>query len=524
MLVCLVAGAVGGKDFSSAFALSPERAYELVTPSYKAGYGVYGGAIEAVAANGQSVGFVSQGSFEGEPTAKAFNMYLARRGGSGWSTVPVEPPSPVAPSAAEYESVADFSPTLEEVLAVNTSGANAGQAEYESPEREFLIHNTNTADVKDNWFRVGPVELLSKGPFNVGYEGSSEHFCHIAFNPQFDQQPLLPEAVGTKAELYDLASGCEGQPKLRLVGLDNQRKVINPRCTEWFGGFGDGSHESTFNAMSADGSEIFFTAFVEPHASSPSCGLSVAPTASDPSQLFVRLGGARTVEISRTFPSKCTEVPCEHASTRSPSLFWGASEDGSKVFFTTSSRLVEEDKDTGNDLYMATIGCPNGQQCEAAQRDLVSLVDVSHTVSGQASEVQGVVKIAADGSRVYFVARGVLTEGVNSEGRAPTNNADNLYVFDSLTSKVTFVADLCSGPGVSGVIESSHCAADLESEGSGKERNDANLWLVGRTEHEAQITGPAVDQSRFLVFTSFDQTRHAWSGRRHRRREGRVPV
>jgi hypothetical protein len=305
--------------------------------------------------------------------------------------------------------------------------------------------------------------------------------------------------------MYDLATGCEGERKLRLVGLNNQHKVINPQCTEWFGGFADGSHESTFNAISGDGSEIFFTAFVEPHASHPGCGPSVTPSASDPAQVFMRLDGFRTVEISRPFPSKCVEVPCENSASRSPALFWGASEDGSKVFFTTSAPLVGEDKDTSNDLYMAVVGCPEGQECEPAQRDVTSLVDVSHSHSGEASEVQGVVKIAADGSRVYFVARGVLTEGPNAEGRAPVKGADNLYVFDGVTGKVTFVADLCSGPSVSGMVESTHCPADLEAEGPVKERNDANLWLVGGSEHEAQIAGPAEEASRFLVFSTFAQ-------------------
>jgi hypothetical protein len=202
VLGCFVVLVVGGFGSVSAFGLSAGRAYELVTPSYKTGYGVYGGAIEAVAADGQSVAFVSQGSFAGEPTAKAFNMYLAGRGGSWWSSVPLEPPSSMAPSAAEYESVADFSPTLEEALAIDTLGPNAGQAEYESPERVFLVHDTNTGDVEENWSLVGPVELLSKGTFNVGYEGSSERFCHVVFNPQFDLQPLVSEAVGTRAELY----------------------------------------------------------------------------------------------------------------------------------------------------------------------------------------------------------------------------------------------------------------------------------------------------------------------------------
>ena len=38
--------------------------------------------------------------------------------------------------------------------------------------------------------------------------------------------------------------------------------------------------------------------------------------------------------------------------------FVGASEDGSRVFFTTAQPLVPGDTDTSNNLYMARIGCP----------------------------------------------------------------------------------------------------------------------------------------------------------------------
>ena len=153
------------------------------------------------------------------------------------------------------------------------------------------------------------------------------------------------------------------------------------------------------------------------------------------------------------------EVPCDGSLGRASAYFKGASEDGSKVFFTTEAPLTESEgvgcgliceQPQGNDLYMASIGCPAGESgCEAAQREVTSLVQVSHdAVPEQAAEVQGVVNIAQDGSRVYFVARGVLSEGANAEGHAPVDGADNLYVYDSVSGQTAFVADLCSGPGV----------------------------------------------------------------------------
>jgi hypothetical protein len=60
-----------------ALALAPGRHYEMVSPSYKGGYGVNG--IEGVAVEGEGEGdgvaFDSLGVFEGAPAAPVFNGY-----------------------------------------------------------------------------------------------------------------------------------------------------------------------------------------------------------------------------------------------------------------------------------------------------------------------------------------------------------------------------------------------------------------------------------------------------------------
>ena len=196
------------------------------------------------------------------------------------------------------------------------------------------------------------------------------------------------------------------------------------------------------------------------------------------------------------------EVPCDGAATRAPAFFQGASEDGSKVFFTTTVPLVTGDTDNKNDLYMATIGCPSGEpECEVAKREVTSLVQVSHDPNGEAAEVpqgvfmQGVVRVAPDGSRVYFVARGVLSKGLNAEEHAPVKGADNLYVYDTTTGTTTFVVDLCSGPEHSGTFEDPRCPEGLDSGERG--RNDMELWLG--PEQQAQTTG----DGQFLVFSTY---------------------
>jgi hypothetical protein len=82
--------------------------------------------------------------------------------------------------------------------------------------------------------------------------------------------------------------------------------------------------------------------------------------------------------------------------------------------------------------------------------------------------------------------------------------ADNLYTYDSDTGVTSFIADLCSGPALSGIAEDVRCPADLES-GSAVQRSDADLWSVGAIQHEAQVAGPESDPGRFLVFSTYGQ-------------------
>jgi hypothetical protein len=117
-------------------------------------------------------------------------------------------------------------------------------------------------------------------------------------------------------------------------------------------------------------------------------------------------------------------------------------------------------------------------------------VQVSH--GAEAAEVQGVVKVAGDGSRVYFIARGVLGQAANAEGSVPVRGAENLYVYDVATAATVFVTDLCSGPGLSGEVGDARCPSSLDQ----ASRNDSYLWTAS---DQPQST----HDGRFLVFPSY---------------------
>jgi hypothetical protein len=240
--------------------------------------------------------------------------------------------------------------------------------------------------------------------------------------------------------------------------------------------------------------------------------LARGETPNVPHQLFLRLAGSRTLEVSRPLEAGAFggcdgegipgEVPCQGAATRPSADFAGASEDGSRVYFTTAAQLASSDTDSGNDLYMATIGCPASTPgCAAAEREVTSMTQVSHDPNGGAAEVLGVVRLAPDGSRVYFVAKGDLLtqaqrQALESEGRpVPQMGAANLYAYDTESGgTVAFVGDLCTGEDASAGTQDASCP------GKG---SDALLWSgAGEFAGESQSAGA---DARFLLFATYAQ-------------------
>lgn len=480
---------------AAAMALPEGRVYEQVSPVYKGGYGA--GRIEAVAQDGERVAYFSPGAFAGAPAGPRKIDYVARRGASGWSTTPVMPPAEVLGEVNQM----DVTPTLGTVMDNGKPGPNENSTYVNSVESEFVLHSPGLPDTSPNW-EVGGMGVtnLTETPSILNGVGGNADFCHLLFEatkPTFggeggtEDEALLREALGTRGQFYDLARGCDGEPvSLHLVAVNNRGQVIDRQCRPDLGisYYSEGSTSNSFNAISADGKEIFFTTCVNGKDTSHY-------------QLFVRLDATRTLEVSRPLQPACGEVPCGGAAVagaRASASFAGASEDGSRVFFSTAAPLIGEDRDLGDDLYVAQLGCLESEpECSVDERTVTSLVQVSHASSiGEAADVQGVLAVAPDGSRAYFVARGALGTEPNAQGAVAVKGADNLYVYNaaggSPHGSLAFVGDLCSGDGSSGAVADVHCPSGPAS--------DTRLW-VGN-EPEVQTGGP---NGRFLVFSCYAQ-------------------
>jgi hypothetical protein len=201
-----------------------------------------------------------------------------------------------------------------------------------------------------------------------------------------------------------------------LVGVDENRQISQCGVVLGFpakGVFAALSADEVYNAISGDGSRVFFTAAAATQGPSENaCTGAGAGRGPHVNELWARTDGSMSTAISE--PSKMDCAACNTSeSVQRGAVFQGASEDGSKVFFLSEQQLLPGAKAKGNNLYEYDFDAEEGRR--------VTLV---------APEVLGVSRVSEDGSHVYFVCEDALT-GANRGGKAPTAGAPNLYVYAS---------------------------------------------------------------------------------------------
>jgi hypothetical protein len=460
------------------------RAYEMVSPVFEEG--ARGGALAAVASDGSQVLVNSLGTFAGTESDADFTegaFYLVSRSSHGWETSSVTPPISQFPA---------------QLFRAATPDAGASLWLMRTPAQSQYAEDAYVREAGGLFVRLGPLVPPSaeRGPpagayepffYNsaVKYAAASDDLAHVLFELQTGA-PLWPgdttfvPSGETRANrsLYELV---EGGSRPALVGVGNDGDLISDCETDL------GSIESldVYNAMSADGGTVFFTAATDATGDGHCRDEVQAP---EVDELYARLGGIETVPISEPLTTACStcSVPATLAEGRRGAEFAGASEDGSRVFFLTEQALLGGDGSMN--LYEYDLDAPPGEK----------VVRVSAAGAGEAAEVQGVARVSEDGSHVYFVARGVLTKGPSAEGRVPVKGADNLYVFERDAAypagRLAFIATLCSGPGESGAVTG---FAQCPSVGAADKEGDAIDW-------SALDSRPveSTPDGRFLVFAS----------------------
>jgi hypothetical protein len=178
-------------------------------------------------------------------------------------------------------------------------------------------------------------------------------------------------------------------------------------------------------------------------------------------QLWARVGGAATVAVSGSECTRPADDPAGPCNGVSAAQYVGSAADGSRVFLTTDRQLVNADTDTTGDLYACDI--PDGAPAPiGAANPCSTLREISGARGAgvtSSARVQNVPAVSQDGSRVYFVAQGVLADNLGTSNAPAIDSAadcqdtqqchDNLYLWSTDAAHpdghVTFVTDLGGG-------------------------------------------------------------------------------
>ncbi|MHB1538234.1 MAG: hypothetical protein ACYCYN_07000 [Solirubrobacteraceae bacterium] len=369
--------------------------------------------------------FGSLGVFAGsEADPGSFGArYEATRTPTGWVTRAMSPP---ASAALNGEAATEISSGLTTTLwNLRPLSASVYGGEYYLREANGAF--TPVGPQLPPAVRIGPPGESGTSAQFASVQGASANLEHILFTIKLEPEKnvLWPgdETVASQQEsLYEYAGTGNNAP--RLVGVEDSGRQISQCGTEL------GRKGETYNAISESGGVVFFTPLPGGCSGEDRAGQRVTGTGPSVAELYARVGGLQTVDISEPTPAQCATCA---TTTRLAAEFQGASANGEKAFFSTEQELLPGQSTTN--LYEYDFGAPPGQMVTLVSR------------GSPKPEVQGVVRVSQDGSHVYFVARAALT-GENAERRSPLAGDENLYDYEQgpahPAGRLTFVATLLS--------------------------------------------------------------------------------
>jgi DNA-binding beta-propeller fold protein YncE len=398
------------------------RAWELVSSPEKDGAGLEsipleGGLIES-SEDGDALTFISLAPDEANPEGNrvpTFAQILAKRsrdeaGAPAWSSKDITLPGEGASGAVTGEGKQEyraFTPDLElslveplglgvepePHLSVNSEG------KFTDNERTIYTRKSeacapppstcytaivNAADdapgAREKFGGFGGKPGHKKG---IQFVNATPDLSHVVFKSEV---PLTEEPAFPGENLYEWSAG-----RLQLVNVLPEVKPpeeLKPHGTEARPQLG--TEFLSRNAISEDGSHVIFKAIVEDQ------------------------NGTRGIHLyDRDMSTGVTEQVDVGAQGGEP-FFQDASSDGSKIFFTDEAKLTASSSAMGGgqrslvDLY--EFDTETGKVTDLS-------VPPSFKEDGEHAAVQGIVPgTSADGSTVYFVANGVLTNSPNANG------------------------------------------------------------------------------------------------------------
>ena len=374
------------------------RAYEMVSPLDKEGGDAalwiaknalfpYFFEMNRSAPTGDRFAFTSAYSFADPEAAPYVSQYLAERKEHGWASESISPPRTEIPIPADNfaPEFQGFSADLCTAWLRNNSVAplTAGAV----PGFPNLYRRANCVDPPQ--YRV----LTTEEPPNRepskyvrlvvrGFSADGTHTIFTANDKLHDAAPSLLDEF--EQLLYEATP--DGP---RFVCYLPNGAPSSQACGAGTTG------ASQRNAISADGSRIFWTAY----SGVPAIG----DNPGTPGHIYARVNGEETVDLSGAVASD-------------PAWYWTAADDGSKAIFAFESGPHKDE------LYEFDLN--------------------SETATLIAKGVEGPMGASEDASRIYFAS----TEDLD-EGGPATKGAHNLYLYEATSGggDFTFIMALAAG-------------------------------------------------------------------------------
>jgi WD40-like Beta Propeller Repeat len=477
------------------FGLPDGRAWELVSPPNKFGgliKGIGGSGVVQAAADGSRIAYSATSPLEPNVQANAGEApALSVRGGKGWSTREIMPPDYAKTGAFVTGSrglenrafSSDLSHSLvdpfqEEPL---LSPEASERAPYLRDLNDVPCLITETTCYTPLATANGKFANVTseKMPFGGSLEEIFGDVQVVGATPDLSHV-VLTSGVALKAGLeggglYEWSAGKEPPENLQLVSLLPNGKAVSKVEAAHFGAYN--GRENVRHAISSNGSRIAWS------------------TSGSLTHLYVRdTTKGETVQLDTPEEGFTPE-------TGPDPVFQTASANGSMVFFTDEQKLTKDSTASAGkpDLYVCQIGPEEGNEGKLAckLKDLTDAEVVKN--SKESAAVQGLVLEASeDGSYVYFVADGVLSNAENAQkekaapgscGQFPPPGATcNLYVKHyngTEWEEPTFIAAVSSDDGPD-------WGANASNEGTGRL---SALW-------PGHLTSRVSPNGKYLAFMS----------------------
>ncbi|HEX8689652.1 MAG TPA: fibronectin type III domain-containing protein, partial [Solirubrobacterales bacterium] len=375
------------------------RAYEMVSPLEKGNADVAlwigkGGSparrfeIDQSATSGDMFTFTSTTAFADPEAAPFYSQYLAERGGGGWASESISPPRTESPLTADGLTTEFQGLSANLCMAWLRHNSVATLADGAIEKYLNLYRRENCSDLP-SYEALSTVEPPNRAPdkYDVVTGGFSTDGTHSIFTANDSLHADAPMLKEQELLLYEHTP--EG---LRFVCYLPNGSPSSKACAAGTGAGPGGTESSVHNAISADGSRIFWTAF------SGDTGFGSNPGA--PGQIYARINGEETVEVSG---SKSPES----------AWYWTAADDGSKAIFEFSQGPLKDQ------LYEFDVA--------------------TETATLIAGEVDGPMGASEDASRIYFASKEDL------DGGGPANTgAHNLYLYEADEADFSFIMALAA--------------------------------------------------------------------------------